>query len=84
MRWRRAATPPPLAPTPPLPAPLAPTPLPPPLTQMRFHFDVATYEGKFAIEKELTYDMGAIDALFEFDFYGAERRSTRKVSLGPA
>jgi hypothetical protein len=51
---------------------------------MRFHFDVATYEGKFAIEKELTYDMGAIDALFEFDFYGAERRSTRKVSPGPA
>ena len=45
---------------------------------------MATYEGKFAIEKELTFDMAAIDALFEFDFYGAERRSTRKVSPGQA
>jgi hypothetical protein len=43
---------------------------------------VATYEGKFAIEKELTYDMTAIDALFEFDFYGTERAATRKVSPG--
>ena len=71
MWLRRSATPPP-----------TPTPNPHPKTQIRFHFDVATYEGKFAIEKELSFDMAAIDEMFEFDFYGAERASTRKVSPG--
>eukprot|EP00908_Phaeocystis_cordata_P015561 Transcript_26716.p1 GENE.Transcript_26716~~Transcript_26716.p1 ORF type:complete len:1344 (+),score=457.27 Transcript_26716:146-4033(+) len=49
---------------------------------IKLQFDVATFEGTYAVEKQIAFDMDAINALFDFEFQDSGRRETRKVSLG--